>query len=105
MIWYLIHLIVNLFWDSLRFSRLSPDDKTLELLLLRQQLLILRRHQPRGPTITRSEKFVLLALIEQFQHVAVLQKSQLEQLILIFKPDTLVIAENSIQGRNQAASR
>ena len=41
MIWYLIYLIVRLFWDGLRFSRLAPDDKTLELLLLCQQVLIL----------------------------------------------------------------
>lgn len=90
MIWHLIHLVVTLLWDSLRFSRLSPDDKTIELLLLRQQLLILRRHQKRGPTITRSEKLVLMTLVEQLHLFADLQKAQLEQVILIFKPDTLL---------------
>ncbi len=90
MIWYLFHLIVTLLWDSLRFSHLSPDDKTLELLLLRQQLLIVRRHQKRGPTITRSEKLMLLTLVEQFRHFALLPNAQLEQLLLIFKPDTLL---------------
>ncbi len=90
MIWHLIHLVVTLLWDSLRFSRLSPDDKTIELLLLRQQLLILRRHQKRGPTITRSEKLVLMTLVEQLHQFADLQKAQLEQVILIFKPDTLL---------------
>ena len=90
MIWYLVHLTVSLFWDSLRFSRLSPDDKTLELLLLSQQVLILRRHQKRGPTVTRSEKLILLTLIDQLRHFADLQKAQLEQVILIFKPETLL---------------
>ena len=90
MIWYLLQLVVNLLWDCRRFSRHSPDEKTLELLLLRQQILILRRHQKRGPTLTRSEKLILLTLVEQLQHYAVLQKVQLEQLILIFKPDTLL---------------
>lgn len=42
----------------MRFSRLAPDDKTVELLLLRQQLLIVRHHQKRGPTITRTEKLL-----------------------------------------------
>ena len=90
MIWHLIHLVVTLVWDCLRFSRLSPDDKTLELLLLRQQILILRRHQKRGPSIMRSEKLILLTLVEHFRDFANLQKAQLEQLILIFKPDTLL---------------
>ena len=60
MIWFLIRQVASLLWDGLRFSRLSPDSKTLELLLLRQQLLILRRHQKRGPSITHGEKFILL---------------------------------------------
>ena len=90
MIWYLVHLVVSLFWDTLRFSRLSPDDKTLELLLLRQQVLILRRHQIRGPSVTRSEKLILLTLVAQFRHFADLQRVHLGQLILIFKPETLL---------------
>ena len=90
MIWFLIHQVASLLWDSLRFSRMSPDSKTLELLLLRQQLLILRRHQKRGPSITHSEKFILLTLIEQVRRFANLQQEQLEQLMLIFKPETLL---------------
>jgi len=58
--------------------------------LLRQQLLIVRRHQKRGPTITRSEKLMLLTLVEQFRHFAMLPNAQLEQLLWIFKPDTLL---------------
>jgi putative transposase len=89
MIWHFIYLVAHLLWDSFRFSRLAPDDKTLELLLLRQQILIVWRHQKRGPTITRTEK-LLLTLIEQFRPIIELPKAQLEQLVLIFKPDTLL---------------
>ena len=90
MIWHFIYLVVHLLWDSLRFSRLAPDDKTIELLLLRQQLLIVRRHQKRGPTITRTEKLLLLTLVEQLRPMVELPKAQLEQLILVFKPDRLL---------------
>ena len=90
MIWYLVLLVASLFWDSLRFSHLSPDDKTLELLLLRQQVLILRRHQKRGPPVTRSEKLILLTLVAQFRPFADLRKVHLGQLILIFKLETLL---------------
>jgi len=39
---------------------MSADDKTIEVLLLRQQVLILRRHQKRGPSISQGEKFILI---------------------------------------------
>lgn len=90
MIWHFICLVAHLLWDSFRFGRLTPDAKTLELLLLCQQILILRRHQKRGPTITCTEKLMLLTLIEQLRPIIELPKTQLEQLILIFKPDTLL---------------
>src|SRR5258708_6995878 len=90
MLWYCVHLVMALIWDGLRFSRLAPDDKTLELLLLRQQVLIWRRQQKRGPTLTHSEKLLLVTLIDQLRHFAKLQKAHLEQVLLIFKPETLL---------------
>ena len=45
MVWYIIHVVVTLLWDGVRLSRMSADDETIEVLLLRQQALILRRHQ------------------------------------------------------------
>lgn len=77
---------MHLLGDSLRYSRLAPDDKTLEFLLLRQQLLMVRRHQKRGATITRTEKLLLLTLVEQLRSIVELPKAQLEQLILVFNP-------------------
>jgi putative transposase len=90
MVWYFLYGLVSLLWDALRLSRLSPDDKTLELLVLRQQLLILRRHQKRGPAITFSEKFILLTLVDRLCGLGGAGKARLEQLILIFKPETLL---------------
>lgn len=69
---------MHLLWDSLRFSRLAPDDKTIELLLLRQQFVIVRRHQKRGPTIPPTEKLLLLTLVEQLRPLVELPKAQLE---------------------------
>src|SRR5687768_3907541 len=90
MIWHFSYLVVHLLWDSLRFSRLAPDAKTVELLLLRQQLLTVRRHQKRGPTITRTEKLLLLSLVEQLRPIVERPKAQREQLIRVFQPDTLL---------------
>jgi putative transposase len=90
MAWYMIYIVLSLLWDGMRLSRLSADDKTIEVLLLRQQLLILRRHQKRGPTISQGEKLMLLTLLEPMCCFRRAQKSQLERLVLIFKPETLL---------------
>ena len=90
MIWYIIYAVLTLLWDQVRLSRMSADDKTIELLLLRQQLLIMRRHQKRGPSISQGEKFILITLLEGICCIGHAQKARLEQLVLIFKPDTLL---------------
>ena len=61
---YFVHVLAALVWDAIRLSRLSPDDKTLELLVLRQQLHILPHHQKRRPSISSSEKLILLSLLD-----------------------------------------
>src|SRR5688572_25592363 len=90
MVWYFVHVLATLFWDAMRLSRLSPDEKTLELLVLRQQLLILRRHQKRGPSISSGEKLILLTLLDRLCGLGRAGKAHLEQLVLIFKPETLL---------------
>ena len=90
MMWYVIHVVLTLRWDGVRLSRMSADDKTIEVLLLRQQLLILRRHQKRGPSISQGEKFILITLVEGVCRFGHAPKARLEQLVLIFKPDTLL---------------
>jgi hypothetical protein len=80
MVWSVVHRVITLFWDTLRYSCLSPDDKTLELLLLRQQILMLRRHKKRGPHLAHSEKFILVTLVEQLHHRAKLKKTHLAHL-------------------------
>jgi hypothetical protein len=84
MVWYIFHVVVALLWDVIRLSRLSADDKTIEVLLLHQQLLILRRHQKRGPSISQAEKFMLITLLEPVCRFGRAQKAHLERVILVF---------------------
>ena len=83
MVWHIIHVVVNLFWNAVRLSRMTPDDKTLEI-------LVLRRQQRRGPRTAPREKFILITLLEQLQRISHSQKAYLEQLVMIFQPDTLL---------------
>jgi hypothetical protein len=48
--------------DVLAVSRLSNEEKELEILLLRQQLRIVERKQERGPQIPRWQKVPLAML-------------------------------------------
>ena len=90
MVWYIIHVVATLLWDGVRLSRLSADDKTIEVLVLRQQVLMLRRHQKRGPSISQGEKLILITLAEHVCRFGRAQKGQLKRLVLIFKPETLL---------------
>jgi hypothetical protein len=90
MVWYILHVVITLLWGGVRLRRMLEDDKTIEVLLLRQQLLVLRCHQKRGPLISPGEKFILITLAEQVCRFGRAQKGQLERLFLIFKPETLL---------------
>jgi hypothetical protein len=89
-VWYTIYVIVTLVWDGIRLSRMSADDKTIEVLILRQQLLTLRRHHKGGPSISLAEKLVLISLVEHMCRFGRVRKARLEQLVFIFKPETLL---------------
>lgn len=101
MVWYFVHVLGTLVWDAFRLSRLSPDDKILELLVLRQQLLILHRHQKREPSISSSEKLIPLSLLGQICNMGKTGKAQLKQLILIFKPETLMRWHQALEKKKR----
>jgi hypothetical protein len=64
--------VVLFVWEFLMdvpaVSRLSDDEKELELLLLRQQLRIVGQRQERGPQIPRWQKVPLAMLVREETH-------------------------------------
>ena len=71
--------------------RCRPDrTKDVEILLLRQQLRILQRKQPRAPHITRWEKLALVVLAGKLTVMTNAPRARLAQVVLLFKPDTLL---------------
>ena len=64
---FMIYQIMLFVWvflgDVLVISRLTDEEKDLEILLLRQQLRIVERPQRRGPTLPRSQRIPLVALV------------------------------------------
>jgi putative transposase len=82
----LISLLLDLFAIRCRSDR----QKDLEILLLRRQLRILPRHHPTAPRVSPWEKLGLAVLAARFTGLGRGAKSQLNQVLPLFKPDTVL---------------
>ena len=90
MVWSVVSVLTSLIFDVFRLARMAPDEKDMEILLLRQQLMIVRRKQIGGPNISRFEKVMLLTLVARVSEVRRSTRSYIERHILLFKPDTIL---------------
>jgi putative transposase len=68
----------------LRLSRREETWKTAEILLLRHQLAVLQRRQPRRPKLTWADRALLVALL------SVIPKARRQGLGLLITPDTIL---------------
>ncbi len=76
--------------DLIWCGRHAGRDKDIEILLLRQQLRILQRKQPRPPRISRWEKLALLMLAGKLTRLSTSARQRLAQVVVLFKPETLL---------------
>jgi putative transposase len=76
--------------DVTAVSRLTEDEKDLEILLLRQQLRIVERKQERGPQIPRWQKVPLAVVAFRLKQKASHSRQALEDSIRLFKPATVI---------------
>jgi len=81
----------------LRLSRRGETWKTAEILILRHQLAVLQRRQPRRPKLSWADRALLAALL------AVIPKARRRGLRLLFTPDTIVRWHREIVRRRRAA--
>lgn len=82
--------IFRLLLDLLVSQHLSDHQKDLEILLLRQQLRIAQRRLSRAPRISVWEKGILALLAVQFSRCSEGTGKRLDQVILLFKPETVL---------------
>ena len=76
--------------DLAAVMRMSNNEKDLEILLLRQQLRIVERKQPRGPHIPRWQKVPLAVLAVRLKEHASRGRAAVEDSVRLFKPDTVI---------------
>jgi hypothetical protein len=81
----------------LRLSRREEAWQTAEILILRHQLAVLQRRQPRRPHLTWADRALLAALL------GVIPKARRQGLRLLVTPDMIVRWYRDIVRRRQAA--
>ena len=92
-----VFLLITRAAAGLRLSRREEAWKTAEILMLRHQLAVLRRRQPRRPKLNWADRALLAALL------GVIPKARRQGLRLLVTPDTIVRWHRDIVRRRQAA--
>jgi len=92
-----VFLLITRVAAGLRLSRREEMWKTAEILILRHQLSVLQRRQPRRPNLDWADRALLAALL------GVIPKARCQGLRLLITPDTIVRWHRDIVRRRWAA--
>jgi hypothetical protein len=90
MVFRVVLFLWEFLMDVLAVSRLSDEEKELEILLLRQQLRIVERKQECGPQIPRWQKVPLAVLAVRLKERARTGRTALEANVRLFRPATVI---------------
>src|SRR3990170_1820860 len=90
MMFFLVAHVFSMLLDLIGLGRRTDHSKDLEILLLRQQLQILRRKQPHAPRISRWEKLTLVLLARNLTGLTTSARTHISHVVLLFTPDTLL---------------
>jgi len=92
-----VFLLITRVAAGLRLSRREKTWKTAEILILRHQLSVLQRRQPRRPKLDWADRALLATLL------GVIPKARRQGLRLLITPDTIVRWHRDIVRRRWAA--
>ena len=90
MIIKMLTILLSLALDLLAIIKVTDGDKDLEITILRQQVRILQRKAKTTPRITDPERMVLATLTDKYKGAKTGVHQRLNQVILIFKPETVL---------------
>src|SRR5919199_6677446 len=88
--WFVLVYLVGFLVDVLTGPRRSADEKDLQILLLQHQLRLLQRERPQPPRLTRWEKLTLAVLTAKLARITTGPRTALDQVLLLFKPETVL---------------
>lgn len=89
MCWFLISQIFSIILTWLRLGRMTNADKDMEILILRQQLSILKRKQDKPVKPSRAEKMTLAVLTATLKEQTKKPNKQFKHFIRLFQPETV----------------
>jgi putative transposase len=90
MIWFVLGHIFSTIISLIRLSRLSENDKDIEILVLRHQLDVMVRKQSQPVRPNRAEKTILAVLTVQLKQATKRTIGQLGEVIRIVRPETVI---------------
>src|SRR5215210_6801494 len=90
MVWFVLGHLVGFLVDLLTATRRTDHDKDLHILVLQHQLRLLHRERPQPPRLSRWEKLTLAVLTAKLAHSSAGPRARLDQLLLLFKPETVL---------------
>ena len=90
MLWSIIGNIFSVLLSLVRVSRLSENDKDLEIIILRHQLDVMARNQKQPIRPNRAEKATLAILTGQLKKNTKRTIRQLGDVTRIVKPETVI---------------
>jgi len=90
MIFSLLMSLFSLSLDLMVTFGVAKSDKDLEIILLRQQVRTLQRKVKTPLRVSEPERMVLATLVEMYRQSTAGARQHLHQVMLIFKPDTVL---------------
>jgi len=90
MLWFLIGHLFSTLISLIRVSRLSEDDKDLEIVILRHQLDVMTRKQKQPVKPSKAEKVTLAQLTAKLKKSSNRFIRQLGHVIRIVRPETVI---------------
>src|SRR5918997_3873110 len=90
MTWFVLVHLVGFLVDVLTVPRRSADEKDVQILVLQHQLRLLQRERPQPPRLTRWEKLTLAVLTAKLARITTGPRTALDQVLLLFKPETVL---------------
>ena len=90
MVWLVLMHLVGFLVDLLTSTRRTDDEKDFQILVLQHQLRLLQRERPQPRRLTRWEKLTLAVLTAKLAGITTGPRARLDQVLLLFKPETVL---------------
>jgi len=104
MYWSLMH-ILTFFLDLFTIMGITDSNRDLEIIILRHQVHILQRKVKTHPRISDSERMIMATLTNKFRRSSKDARQHLYQVLLIYKPDTVLAWHRNLVRRKWSFKR